>query len=90
MTLDNNCNYQVDAAFFPTVGFNQSQTGGFALTSAHPSATVLLEDNYDGQIWGRTGCDANGNCYSGGCPGGESCTGPLDTYATIARFQLNA
>lgn len=90
MTLDNNCGYQVDAAFFPTVEFNQSQTGGFALTSAHPSATVLLADNYDGEIWGRTGCDANGNCESGGCPGGESCTAPLDTYATIARFHLNA
>ncbi|KZT65248.1 Osmotin, thaumatin-like protein [Daedalea quercina L-15889] len=89
VTLNNDCGYQVDAAFYPTVEFNETQTGGFALTSAHPSATVLLADNYDGQIWGRTGCDAEGNCATGGCPGGESCTGPSNGGATIANFALN-
>ena len=89
MTLNNNCGYQVDAAFYPTVEFNQTQTGGFALTSAHPSATVLLADYYNGQIWGRTGCDAEGNCATGGCPSGESCTGPPNGVATVANFALN-
>ncbi|KAH9922748.1 Osmotin thaumatin-like protein [Fomitopsis serialis] len=89
VTLNNNCEFQVDAAFYPTVEFNQTQTGGFALNSTHPSATVLLANDYDGQIWGRTGCDANGNCATGQCPGGESCTGPTSGTATIAQFALN-
>ena len=55
LTVTNNCGYQVDTAFFPTIESNETQTGGFPLTSAHPSATVLLADNYNGQIWGRTG-----------------------------------
>ncbi|TFY56024.1 hypothetical protein EVJ58_g7885 [Rhodofomes roseus] len=56
VTLNNNCGYQVDAAFNPTVEFNQSQTGGFALTSVHPSATVLLANDYNGQCPGGESC----------------------------------
>ncbi|KAH9922743.1 thaumatin, partial [Fomitopsis serialis] len=45
----------------------------------YPAATA----SDGGRIWGRTGCDASGNCQTGGCSGGENCTAP-------AAFTINS
>ncbi|TFY56025.1 hypothetical protein EVJ58_g7884 [Rhodofomes roseus] len=89
VTLTNNCTYQVDPAFYPAVNASDgSTTGGFPLDSG-ASANVTLDPTYSGRIWGRTGCDADGNCLTGSCPGGENCTGPAPAGPTLAQFTLD-
>ncbi|EPS99470.1 Osmotin thaumatin-like protein [Fomitopsis schrenkii] len=84
----NNCGYQVDPAFFPAATASDgSLTGGFPL-AAGASADVTLGATWSGRIWGRTGCDADGNCQTGGC-GAESCTGPAGAGPTLAQFTLD-
>lgn len=89
VTLVNNCGYQVDPAAYPAVTYNGAATGGFPL-AAGASAAVTLPANYSGRIWGRTGCDADGNCETGQCfQGGENCTSPAPTGPTLAQFTIN-
>lgn len=88
MSLSNNCEYQVDAAFYPSVELNGTQTGGFPLAPG-TEATVMLADTYIGEAWGRTGCDTVGNCATGSCPGGENCTGAPTQDATGVLFAMN-
>ena len=88
MTLVNTCDYQADFASYLSVEFNGAQTGGFPIASA-AEATITLADQYIGEIWGRTGCDAAGNCATGSCPGGENCTGAPTQDATAVLFAVN-
>ena len=88
--MTNNCGYQVDPAFYPTATASDgSATGGFPL-AAGASASVSLDAAWanGGRIWGRTGCDAAGNCQTGGC-GAESCSGPAGSGVTLAQFSIN-
>ncbi|KAI0729972.1 Osmotin thaumatin-like protein [Fomitopsis betulina] len=89
ITLSNNCTYQVDPAFFPVgIASDGSSTGGFPL-AAGALVGASLSATYSGRIWGRTGCDADGICSTGECPGGENCTGPAPAGPTLAQFTLD-
>ncbi|KZT66822.1 Osmotin, thaumatin-like protein [Daedalea quercina L-15889] len=89
ITLTNDCTYQVDPAFYPdAIASDGSATGGFPL-AAGASAGVTLDPTYSGRIWGRTGCDSDGDCATGQCPGGENCTGPAAAGPTLAQFTLD-
>jgi hypothetical protein len=83
----NNCGAQVDPAFFPAVS-NGTQTGGFALAAGDRRA-VTLAAGYAGRVWGRTGCNAAGNCTTGTCPGGEECAGPAPGVLTVVQLNIN-
>ncbi|EIM91870.1 Osmotin thaumatin-like protein [Stereum hirsutum FP-91666 SS1] len=86
VTIVNNCGDQIDPAIFPAA---DNGLGGFAL-SAGSQNTVSLPDGYSGRIWGREGCDSDGNCSSGQCSaGGVNCTGPSLTGPTIAQFTID-
>ena len=82
VTLNNNCSYgEVDSAFFPTVEFNETQTGGFPLRSAHPSATVLLANDYNGQIWGRLWFNLREVAYGSNALSSPSVSGEIESQS---------
>ena len=91
MNIVNNCGAQIDPAFFPTVqDHDRNPTGGFALPAGE-QYTVYLLSGWSGRIWGRTGCDADGNCATGGgCQGGVNCTSPAPGGPTLAQFTIDA
>ncbi|KZT65251.1 Osmotin, thaumatin-like protein [Daedalea quercina L-15889] len=89
VNLTNSCGYQVDPGFYPAATASDgSSTGGFAV-AAGSSSSVSLDSTWSGRIWGRTGCDASGNCQTGGC-GSESCTSPAGSGVTLAQFSINS
>ena len=52
------------------------EAGGFRLDSGHRHTVTLIEANWNGRFWARTGCDANvANCATGDCGGGLHCAG---------------
>ncbi|GJJ13035.1 hypothetical protein Clacol_007284 [Clathrus columnatus] len=58
------------------------------------SRTLQVPDNWtSGRMWGRTGCDNEGNCESGSCIGGIECdpnVGTGDAPASLAEWSLSA
>jgi hypothetical protein len=62
--------------------------------AAGTSLTVQVSNNYNGRIWGRTGCrfDAHGHghCQTGDCGGLFECTGWGAIPATLAEYDLDA
>lgn len=92
VTVTNNCGYGVDPGFYPAATASDgSYTGGFTI-AAGSSSSVSLDSAWTsgGRIWGRTGCDASGNCQTGGCSGGENCTAPAGSGVTLAQFTINS
>lgn len=91
VNIVNNCGEQIDPAFFPTVQDHyRNPTGGFALPAGE-QYTVYLLSGWSGRIWGRTDCDADGNCATGGgCQGGVNCTSPAPGGPTLAQFTIDA
>ncbi|EPT03255.1 Osmotin thaumatin-like protein [Fomitopsis schrenkii] len=87
----NNCDQQIDPAFFPTVQDHyRNPTGGFELPAGEQYLVYLLS-GWSGRIWGRTDCDADGNCATGGgCQGGVNCTSPAPAGPTLAQFTIDA
>lgn len=85
VTIVNNCADQIDPAIFPSA---DGGLGGFALSAAQQQ-TITLADGYSGRIWGREGCDSDGNCSSGECSGGVNCTGPAAAGPTLAQFTID-
>jgi Thaumatin family len=62
-----------------------------------PGATIsfLIDDHYNGRIWGRTGCSFNssgqGHCVTGDCDGHFQCgTAGSTAPETLAEFDLDA
>lgn len=89
MTVLNNCADKIDPAFFPAATTSTGALGGFPL-SAGKMKTVTLPAGYSGRAWGRTGCDSDGNCATGGCPsGGVNCTSPSEVGPTLAQFTID-
>ncbi|KAF8528424.1 Osmotin, thaumatin-like protein [Hysterangium stoloniferum] len=58
------------------------------------SRSLSVPDDWtSGRIWGRTDCDASGNCASGSCAGGIECdlkVGTGTTPASLAEWTLSA
>jgi hypothetical protein len=61
---------------------------------ADDSLTIQVANNYNGRIWGRTGCRFNahgrGHCQTGDCGGLFQCTGWGEIPATLAEYDLDA
>ena len=91
MNIVNNCKEQIDPAFYPAVqDHNRNPTGGLELPQGQ-QYTVYLLSGWSGVIWPRTGCDADGNCATGGgCQGGVNCTSPAPGGPTLAQFTIDA
>lgn len=90
LTLVNNCNTQIDPAFYPAVqDHNRNPTGGFEL-GAGQQYTAYLLSGWSGHIWGRTDCDANGICATGSCAGGVSCDGDAPDGTTLAQLTIGS
>jgi hypothetical protein len=85
----NNCAYTVYPGIYPPV----YQNGGWAMA---PGASVLITvpSNFNGRVWGRTGCDGSSpaRCATGQCGGtGLQCAGTTGQAGTsLAEFNLNA
>jgi hypothetical protein len=62
--------------------------------AAGASLTIQVSNNYNGRIWGRTGCRFNahgrGHCQTGDCGGLFQCTGWGEIPATLAEYDLDA
>ena len=58
------------------------------------SLTIEVTSNYNGRIWGRTGCHfdpgGHGHCQTGDCGGLFQCTGWGQIPATLAEYDLDA
>ena len=89
MQLINNCNQQIDPGFYPKVVHNGAETGGFVMQHGERDS-VQLPSHWAGRIWARTGCDDQGDCETGQCPGGIDCNGPAPAGPTLAQFNINA
>ena len=90
LTLVNNCKAQIDPAFYPAVqDHDRNPKGGFELAAGQQYTTYLLS-GWKGDIWGRTGCDANGYCETGSCAGGVSCDGDAPDGVTLAQFNIGS
>ncbi|EGO01159.1 hypothetical protein SERLA73DRAFT_72127 [Serpula lacrymans var. lacrymans S7.3] len=91
--VKNNCAYTVWPAIYTMPGGANpptSQPNGWE-ADAGTSVTFDVPDNWSsGRIWGRNGCDASGNCVTGGCTGGIVCTGIGAAPQTLAEFTLTA
>lgn len=81
----NNCSASIDPAFFPAAS---GGLGGFTLAPGD-SRSVTLPAGYNGNAWGRTGCDDSGSCETGSCSGGINCTAPAAGGASLAQFQID-
>jgi hypothetical protein len=65
---------------------------GWALPPGQ-SVTITMPNQYNGRIWGRTGCVFHGNaghCQTGDCDGKFQCTGWGTIPATLAEYNLDA
>ncbi|KAI4367107.1 hypothetical protein MLD38_022879 [Melastoma candidum] len=89
-TIVNNCKETIWPGITHGDGFNGS---GFALKPGQ-TAVYTASSNWNGRIWGRTGCnfdkDGNGTCQTGGCSKSLNCTVPGSPPATIADFTLGS
>ena len=58
-------------------------TGGFQLTPGS-NRSLMVSENWQGRVWGRTNCTFNGNaggrCSTGDCGGRVSCTGTVNRF----------
>ncbi|EPS99459.1 Osmotin thaumatin-like protein [Fomitopsis schrenkii] len=86
--LINNCNEQIDPGFYPKVVYNDTETGGFVMQHGERDS-VQLPAGWHGRIWARTGCDDEGMCQTGTCPGGIDCDGPSPAGPTLAQFNID-
>ncbi|KIP03190.1 hypothetical protein PHLGIDRAFT_130311 [Phlebiopsis gigantea 11061_1 CR5-6] len=87
VNIVNFCSTPVDPGIFPAA--NGGSLGGFMLGPLDGQRTVTLPSGYSGRIWGRTGCDAEGNCQTGNCQGGVNCTSSTSAGPTLAEFTID-
>jgi len=75
-----------------TPGATNGRTGW--VLPAGAAVTVRVANNYNGRIWGRTGCHFNasghGHCQTGDCGGLFQCRGWGEIPATLAEYDLDA
>ena len=90
VTFVNNTRQPIWVAATP--GSVTGQTGW--VVTAGQSVTVHVANNYNGRIWGRTGCQFNasghGHCQTGDCGGLFQCAGWGQIPATLAEYDLDA
>lgn len=89
MSVYNNCDEDIYAAFYPPASdyWYHEPLGGFLVPRGEQVKVYLELGTHS--AWGRTGCDAEGNCATGGgCPGGINCTGPAPPGPTLAEFDI--
>src|SRR5262249_39096343 len=88
-TVVNNCIHPVYPGIYPPV----YQNGGWAMASG-TSVTLSVPSNFNGRLWGRTGCNgaSPAQCSTGQCGGvGLQCAGTTGQAGTsLAEFNLNA
>lgn len=79
LTISNQCGETIYPGIL-TQGGTGPGTGGFQLT-AGSNSTLMVSENWQGRVWGRTNCTFNGNaggtCSTGDCGGVVSCTGTV-------------
>ncbi|RZR71325.1 hypothetical protein BHM03_00004682 [Ensete ventricosum] len=89
-TIVNECETTIWPGIIPGDSFNG---GGFALKRGQ-SVVIKAPVGWSGRIWGRTGCNfdgnGNGSCETGSCGSSLKCTGSGETPATLAEFTLAA
>ncbi|RRT50282.1 hypothetical protein B296_00027527 [Ensete ventricosum] len=89
-TIVNECETTIWPGIIPGDSFNG---GGFALKRGQ-SVVFKAPVGWSGRIWGRTGCNfdgnGNGSCETGSCGSSLKCTGSGETPATLAEFTLAA
>lgn len=95
-TVKNSCSFTIWPAVYtdPNVGHSKPDvpTGWEAAPGSSRSFNVP-NDWKSGRIWGRTDCDAKGNCASGSCAGGIECdpnSGTGATPASLAEWTLDS
>jgi len=64
--IENNCNFEIWPGMLNNPGKSLPENGGFAL-GAHQTHTYHVPDEWAGQVWGRTECNAQGACVTGDC-----------------------
>ncbi|GAA5886488.1 hypothetical protein JCM6882_001653 [Rhodosporidiobolus microsporus] len=95
--VKNNCRYQIWPAIFTSAGTAPEHATGWR---AKPGSSVSFKvaEDWNGRIWGRTGCDFStgsklpSTCLTGGCNGGLECArsgGTGVSPASLAEFNLN-
>jgi hypothetical protein len=88
-TVVNNCMHTVYPGIYPAV----YQNGGWAMAPGS-SVSITVASNFNGRIWGRTGCNgaSPAQCATGQCGGvGLQCAGTTGQAGTsLAEFNLNA
>ncbi|GAA5868370.1 hypothetical protein JCM8547_002168 [Rhodosporidiobolus lusitaniae] len=83
-------------AFFTSGGTAPSHATGWE-AAAGSSVSFTVAENWNGRIWGRTGCTFDGSgspntCSTGGCNGGLQCATSGGTGvppASLAEWNLN-
>src|SRR5262249_22583200 len=85
----NSCSYTVYPGIYPPV----YQNGGWSMAPGS-AVTISVPSNFNGRVWGRTGCDGSSpaHCTTGQCGGtGLQCAGTTGQAGTsLAEFNLNA
>lgn len=64
--IRNNCPYTVWPGMTGNPGFPHPEGGGFELKSKQ-TRSFQVQNNWQGRIWGRTNCNAQGHCETGDC-----------------------
>ncbi|XP_020596106.1 pathogenesis-related protein 5-like isoform X1 [Phalaenopsis equestris] len=76
--ISNNCPYTIWPGTLAGAGTSQLLSTGFRLDPSH-SARLAAPLGWSGRIWGRTGCEFDGNgvgfCATGDCGGKLQCAG---------------
>ncbi|KAF8575376.1 Osmotin, thaumatin-like protein [Ramaria rubella] len=91
-TVTNSCSFTVYTD--PNVGHSVPDVPTGWEASPGSSRSFSVPDDWtSGRIWGRTGCDSQGNCASGTCAGGIECDpkiGTGQTPASLAEWTLDS
>ncbi|HET6899695.1 MAG TPA: thaumatin family protein [Vicinamibacteria bacterium] len=89
ISVVNSCSYTVYPGIYPPV----YQNGGWTMAPGS-SVVISVPSNFNGRVWGRTGCDSSSpaRCATGQCGGtGLQCAGTTGQAGTsLAEFNLNA
>jgi len=79
LTISNQCGETIYPGIL-TQGGTGPGTGGFQLKAGN-NRTLMVSENWQGRVWGRTNCTFNGNaagrCSTGDCGPVVSCTGTV-------------
>jgi hypothetical protein len=85
-TVRNNCGYTIYPGIYPPVYQNGGWTQG-----AGQTVSFTVANNWNGRIWGRTGCNGSSpaQCTSGSCGGsGLQCAGTTG-FPNTSLFEAN-